>query len=77
MRKPCIIVGGYTYRINSEFECQISWRYSASMKKCHDKLRTDMDATTVSSGSLEHNHEPGNRTSERKVLIVCVKKEDC
>ena len=56
MRKPCIIVGGHTYRISSELKCQqISWRCSASRQKCRAKLRTDLDITKVLSGCLEHN----------------------
>ena len=75
MREPCIIVDWYTYRINSELKCQILWRCSASTKKCHAKLRTDMDGTKILSGSLEHNHEPDNRTTEQKVLRARVKRK--
>ena len=58
MKKPCIIVDGYTYRINMELKCQeISWRCSMSRKKCHARLRIDQDVTKVLSGSLEHNQK--------------------
>ena len=41
-----------------------------SRKKCHARLRTDKDVTKVLSGSLEHNHEPDDRKTERKVFGV-------
>ena len=53
MKKPCIIVDGYTYRINKGLKCQeISWRCSMSRKKCHARLRTDKDVTKVLSVAL-------------------------
>ena len=64
MRKPCIIVDGYTYRINTELKCQqISWWCSV-----------DMDITKVLSGCHEHNHEPDKRINERKVLRTRMKQ---
>ena len=59
-----------------ELKCQeISWRFSMSRKKCHARLRTDKDVTKVLSGSLEHNHEPDDRKTERKVLRTRVKRK--
>ena len=76
MRKPCIIVDGYTYRISSELKCQqISWQCSAIRQKCRAKLKTDLDITRVLSGCLEHNHEPDECKNERKVLRTCVKQK--
>ena len=46
-----------------------------SKKKCHARLRTDKDVTKVLSGSLEHNHEPGVRKTEREVLRTRVKRK--
>ena len=76
MRKPCIIVDGYMYRISSELKCQqISWQCSASRQKCRAKLRTDLDITKVLSGFLKHNHEPDERKNERKVIRMHVKQK--
>ena len=61
IKKLCIIVQGYTFKMNSELKYQqISSQSSVNRKKCPAELRTVKDVTKVLSGILEYNHEHTN-----------------
>lgn len=50
-------------------------RCFARKENRHAKLNTDMNVINDMSRSFKHNHEPDNRTTERKVLREPVKRK--
>ena len=76
MGKECIIVEGFTYRKDSILNSgEIPWRFTANKQKCRAKVRTDLDVSKALSGDLTHNHEANARKTERKILMVNVKRK--
>jgi hypothetical protein len=66
LKKECIIVEGFTFRIDSTLKCgELSWRCTSNRQKGKAKVRGDLDASKVLSGDLTHNHEVNARKTER------------
>jgi hypothetical protein len=69
--KKCIIVDGFSFRINYYLKNgDVSWR--CTNYKCKATIKTKDDNQTVLSGNLEQNHEHTQKKNERQLLLFCI-----
>lgn len=57
---PGIIVDGYKFRKDKQFNNSKLWR--CVVKNCSSRCKTDLEELMILGGRMEHNHsEPGNK----------------